>query len=498
MAGLGGVVTRFSLRRRHLEGLLVVAALGMVLAASAFVILHGAQLSWDEAVYASKARSLATLVPASNWELYRPPGLPYLGLLSAPFGFSEGGLRLVSAAVGVGALAAAWALARALWGAPAGVLTLLVLAAAPTVLREIAVYRNDIVSLAPPLLLLLLLWSQLERRAAPNALLLAAEPLAAASFYLRFGSLPLLGGISIAALLLWGGRLWRHRRLVGVTLLIAVVLFLPHVVEAVAKTGSPLGIVRSAVAVVDTSGPTASAVQYLRWLPLRIAGPLGIGFVIAAGVAAIATGWASINMGRLTPDARRLVLLLVPATVGAIGLILVSHPEVRYMLPAQVLAIVAGAGAVAEALRRLARGRNLGRTVRVAGTAAIVAGLISADAVVGLHWLSRQVGAARVQWLALAGTAIAADADGRCLAIATRVPIIGWYSRCLAVPFAGDLARTQARMTPGTPTYVVFASSDGDFAQPKTLERYRNLVAPPAIATIREGPRMVEVYRLPP
>jgi 4-amino-4-deoxy-L-arabinose transferase-like glycosyltransferase len=291
--GLGGASTRSPLHLWQLEGFFVVAVLGAVFAASGFVILRGAQLSWDEAVYASKARSLATAIPASHWLLYRPPGLPYLGLLAAPFGFSEASLRLVAAAAGVGALAAAWALARELWGALAGVLTVLVLAAAPLVLREIAGFRNDLLSLTPLLLLLLLLWRQLERRDAPNLLLLAAGPLAAATFYLRFGLLPVLGGVAVAALLLWGGRLWQYRRLAGATLLITLALFLPHVLEAVSRTGSPLGIVRAAVAVTDTTGPITSAVTYLRWLPFRIAGPLGIGFVIAAGVAAMSARWAS-------------------------------------------------------------------------------------------------------------------------------------------------------------------------------------------------------------
>ena len=89
-----------SVRRPPVDVVFAVVFLTAVLAATIAGISLNRQFTWDEAVYASKARSLATAIPASHWLIYRPPGLPYLALVAAPFGYSETTLRVVSAVAG--------------------------------------------------------------------------------------------------------------------------------------------------------------------------------------------------------------------------------------------------------------------------------------------------------------------------------------------------------------------------------------------------------------
>jgi 4-amino-4-deoxy-L-arabinose transferase-like glycosyltransferase len=273
------------------ETVVIGVVLVALAAAMAWYIWLDPQVTWDEAVYLTKSRSFVTDIPASAWMIYRPPGVPVLGLLAAPFGDSLPAFRLVTAAAGIATVAAAWALARTLWGRLAGIVALLALVSSPVVLAFIPRFRTDVVNVGPVLLLLLLLWWQLERRERADLRLVAAAPLAAAAFYLRYGAAPLVAGVAVAALVLWPRRLWLDRKVVALTVLATAALFAPHVIDAVSRTGSPLGIVRSAVDVTDTTSPATAVRKYVAWTPTLIAGPALL--VVAAGAVAAALAAAS-------------------------------------------------------------------------------------------------------------------------------------------------------------------------------------------------------------
>ena len=71
-----------SLRRgRWIELAAVVGILVLVAIAAGLVDRGAVPLGWDEAVYASRSRSLVTDPPSSTWAIYRAPGLPIVGLL---------------------------------------------------------------------------------------------------------------------------------------------------------------------------------------------------------------------------------------------------------------------------------------------------------------------------------------------------------------------------------------------------------------------------------
>jgi 4-amino-4-deoxy-L-arabinose transferase-like glycosyltransferase len=487
-----------SRRGLPVDVLFAIGVLVVAFAAAAWVISLGRQLTWDEAVYATKARSLTSAIPASFWRIYRPPGLPYLALAAAPFGYSDMTVRLVSASAGVLSVAAAWALARTLWGAGAAVLVILAVLACPTVLWALSAFRNDLVSLGPLLLLLLVLWWQLERTATPNAWLLVAAPLAAAAFYVRYGSLASIGGVAVMALVLWRAKLWRHRALVAGTIVLFAVLLIPHVADAVSRTGSPLGIVQASAVATDTTSPLAALRRYVVWFPRSIGGPVGLAFAVAAAVFALIAVRDSIHARRLTPDARRLTLLLIPAAVSGLGIVLISHPEARYLMGPLVLGVVAGGGAIAAGLPRAGAALDLPPARRRLAAAVLVAALVVAAAAAAINHFNGNARVANRHWLAKAGAVIAAEPHDSCLVVATEVPIAGWYARCVAIPFSANLQAARADLPPSAADYVVFTSRDAGFTSAANLERYRQLVSQPPVGMIVEPETTSTVYRLPP
>lgn len=491
----------WSIRRsRAVELAAVVGIVVAVAIAASWLIGQAMPLGWDEAVYASRSRSLLTDTPSSTWAIYRAPGLPVIGLLGGAFGFTDASLRAVALAMSLGSLAMAWAFARTLWGPLAAIVALLTIVGSPVVIAELALFHTDLPAAGLLLALMLLVWYEFERRPEPSRLLVVAAPLAALAFYVRYGSILPIGGIAVAAVVLWHRAMLRHPRLVGGTIVVAAVLFAPHILEAVTRTGSPLGIITSAGEQVDTAEPIETAVRYLAWLPAQLAHRLGF-LVMAAGV--VHGAIVAVNTLRrrdLTPTARRYLWLYVPAGVTTLGLILQSHPEQRYVLLPVILAIVAGAGAVSAGLAWLRDRPGLAHRRGVLD-AAILTGLVVVAIVAGSVGARRVVAIEREsddsRWLPAVGQLIDGDTDGRCAVTTSVPPIVEWYSRCAAGQFSTAGADALEAGARDDPIYVVFSEIDDRRASPKTVQRYRELAVPRAIP-LNGAPRGVEVYRLTP
>ena len=481
-------------------GLLIVAAL-----AGATLIGHGIPLGWDESVYASRSRSLVTDIPASVWKIYRPPALPIIGLLGGAFGFTDANFRAVSLVMSLLTVASAWALTRILWGRLAAIVALLTVIGSPIVINELVLFHTDLPATGLLLALMLVIWHEFEVRPQPTAFLLLAAPIAALVFYVRYGTVVAIGGIGIAAVLLWHRPMLRHWRLVGATVAFAALLLAPHVIDAVARTGSPIGIVTSASDQVNTSGPLATAVRYLAWLPAQLAQRLGF-VVMLAGVAhGAVVAREALRRREMTAAARRYVFLYVPTGVTAIGLVLSSHPEPRYVMFPVLLAIVAGAGAVSAFIAWLRNGPRFANVERRrALDVAIVGGVVVAALVVAVFSVRRvdalQRDGDRTRWWAAVGAAIHADADGPCQAFTTLAPIVGWYSGCEGIQLSPAGARLLAGGGMTEPTYVVFTPIDERRASTESIERYRAGVDRPTVTNLRVvgAPPGVEVYRLGP
>ena len=490
-----------SVRRANtIETTALVGILLVVAIAAGWLIGQAIPLGWDEAVYASKSRSLLTDTPSSTWAIYRAPGLPVIGLIGGTLGFTDANLRAVAVVMSLGTLAMAWAFVRQLWGPMAAIIALLTIVGSPVVVAELALFHTDLPAAGLLLALMLLVWYEFERRPEPGRLLLAAAPLAALAFYIRYGSILPIGGIAIAMVLLWHRAMLRNARLVGATLVFALILFAPHILESMVRTGSPLGIITSAGEQVDTSEPVATAARYLGWVPAQLAHRLGF-VVMLAGVAHGAiVALDAIRRRDLAPAARRYAWLYVPAGMTTVGLVLQSHPEQRYVLLPVILAVVAGAGAVAAGLAWLRDRPALADRQLALDTAffggvllvAVVAGSVGARRVVAIEHESDDS-----RWLPAVGRAIEADSEGRCAVVTSVPPIVEWYSRCAVAQFSTAGADAIAAGAVDDRTYVVFSGIDERRASPKTIDRVRELVVPRAVP-LDGAPPDVEVYRLTP
>jgi hypothetical protein len=400
--------------------------------------------------------------------------------------------------VNLAALTVAWAFARVVWGPVAAIVALLTIVGSPVVIAEIALFHTDLPAAGLVLALMLLLWYEFERRPEPGGLLLAAAPLAALAFYIRYGSILPIGGVGIAAVLLWHRSMLRNRRLVGAAVVLAALLFAPHILEAMIRTGSPLGIIGSAGEQVDTSEPGATAVQYLGWLPAQLAHRLGFAVMVAGVAHALIVALEAMRRRALTPVARRYLWLFIPAGVTTIGLVLQAHPEQRYVLLPVLLAIIAGAGAVSagvawvKARPGLAHRRH---TLDTAVLGALVLVLIVVGSVAARRLVAIAGDADEARWLPVVGRAIDVDSEGPCAAVTSVPPIIGWYSGCAAESFSSAGADAIAAGIVDVPTYIVFSPIDERRASARIIARYRELVAPRTVP-VNGVPAGVEAYRL--
>lgn len=484
--------------RRRAESLGVGAVLLVAAVAALVITARTGQLTWDEVVYASQAQSLVSDLPSVYWGSYRPPGLPLLGTLAALGGFSEISLRAITLVLGFLTLAITWAVARQLWGRWAALFTLLATIGSPVVIGELRQFHNDLGSSGLLILLMGLLWDQFERRPAPTRLLLAAAPVAAAAFYLRYGAVLPLTAIGVGAIVLWGPALRRHAGLVALTAVAVALLLVPHVLEAVRVTGSPTGMLTRGATVATKGNPLLTAVGFVKRIPLVIAGPLSTIVVLVGGVHAVVAIRETVRRRRGTADARRHTWMLLPAILTGLATVVVGNPNPRYLVFPLLLGLISGGGALASGGRAVGRSgpawvqRNLARP----GTLALVALGLAAWTGSILAWaVVTVVGREPASDRRVAGAAIRADAGGACYLASTSPPAFGWYSGCAVDP----LNRARALLTgdttePGT-VYVVFAPGDDSRADPALVDRFRALVESGGWTRLGSGAPGIEIYR---
>jgi 4-amino-4-deoxy-L-arabinose transferase-like glycosyltransferase len=482
---------------RRADALVAGAILALTAIVAAILVVRAGQLGWDEAVYASQARSLVTDVPSAWWFPYRPPGLAILGTVASPAGFTEVGLRAVTAILGLLSVGLVWVTARDVWGSIAGILALVAAIGAPIVLVEIRYFHNDLPSTGVLLLLMVVVWDQFERRAEPNRMLVAVAPIAAAAFYLRFGTAPAIVGIGVGAVLLWPATMRRNVRLIGATLMLGGILLLPHIIDSIATTGSPIGLIVGAASQVNTTGPLVSFRQYVVWLPTSLAGRAPLILLVAGGVHVVVLGIQALRRRRASDDLRRQVWILVPAIIAFAALVLVSHAERRYVLFPLLLGFVSGAGAVSTVVHYLVHStRPAARRPAVGAAVFVVVVAVLGIAAGRLAWNDVR-SAMRVEpprdW-AVAGALIVADAAGACRIVSTIPPLIGWYSGCDVVEFAPKPAGVLAGGG-GTAVYVVFSRLDTDRGDRAVLASYRSLIGSGDLIPIAVPSRAAEVYR---
>ena len=404
----------------------------------------GIAFGYDEAVYAQLTRHWLTGAPADGWDLHRPPGLSVLGLVPQAVGLDgEWSHRLVGAVAGVGVVVAGWWMARTAGGATAGLVAAVALGASAPLQVESASFLTDVPSTLVLLILAVLLWRQL-RATAIGASFVWLGVLAAAAFYLRYGAIVELVGLAVAAAIVAPARLLDGWRWVVAAVAAFVIALIPHIVIAVAETGTPWGILRLASSAAS-GGDGLPLLSYAAWFPWVLIGPLGAAIALLGVVAAI-WRWSA------SPFARFIgVAALVPILV--LGTLV--HAEPRYCPlpdgPARRARLGGGRTSPRAPVTRARPGRGTRRLavgcLVLAAAATLMEIRYRADTFDWKREAGRDIGT-------VAGPVEAPDCSIR----TADVPIMSWYSGCRAVNFVGG----EAGMAPQTGTHrFVVVRADG-------------------------------------
>lgn len=399
---------------------LLLAAVAAWLGVAVIGLVLGPPLGHDEAAFAAAARGDA---PAGEW-LYRSDGTVAIARIGVALGGADWQLRLASVLLGAAIVAAAFAVGRAAFTARTGAWAAAIVAGAhPMVLRG-AQLLSDVPAAAALLGGIAVVTGELDRGEGPRWRLVAAAPLLAAAFYLRYGSAPVIALALAAAGAVWWRAVAARPRPVVAMLGALAALGVPHLVRSAAATGSPLGILALSAGMPRRAYVGEGLVTYFGSNPLVFYGVLAAP-VMLAGLVGLATlrrraGWylAIVALGQLV----------------ALGL--QSHGQPRYVYVATVLLIVLGVDAVIR----------LGRP-RLAGLALAAVAAAWIGAAVAMVVACRGAVASRTSILR-AAEAIRRDAAGRpCAAVAALAPQLVWYTRCqvypseLALPLPADRRR---------------------------------------------------------
>jgi hypothetical protein len=409
---------------------IVYAAIAAWLVVAVISLVTGPPLGHDEAAYAVAARG-----DAPAW-LYRSSGMIAVARAGVALGGSAWALRGVALVLGAGVVVATFAAGRAAFDARTGAWSAAVIATAHQLGARSAELIGDLPATACLLGGTALVVGELDRDAGPRWRLVAAAPLLAAAFYIRYGSAPVIAIIAGAAAVLW----WRRLATlpVAATVVAFALCLVPHVVHSIDVTGSPLGILRAASSMPASKHVGDGLLTYLTSNPLRYFGVL-VAPLMLAGLASLV---------RPAPRWRPHVFVVVVALgqLFALGLHVVAQP--RYVFFATVLLAIAGV----DVVRRYAASSR--SPVGLAAGSRVAAGAIA------VAWLGLAIGIVPYnRWLAdkraplyAAAEAVRADAHGRtCTVAANVIPQLMWITRCDAV-----VAKT-ARTLPSGLVYVVSA-----------------------------------------
>ena len=453
----------------------------------------GQHLGFDEAVYASTARAWVTDAPNTAWVSHRSPGISLIGLPMAVIE-SDVGLRLVGFAFSIGAIVGVWALGRRLGGPAVGLFSALLVAAIPALQLNGGLFLTDVPSAATFLAMMLVAWHHFEQREAPGGGLLLLAPLAAATFYLRYGAALPIAFLAATVVLLWPRSVARAWRLTLATAGLLFALLVPHFVQSTLLHGDPLAIALSAQSGAAPAYPGEALITYLGWLPSQLAGPVG-GPLIALGVVALPI--RALLSGLRRRRVRAHAFLALPAIGQFVLLGYAALPQARYVLLPVILLLLAGALTLVDVGRVMSRSW---RQTLMAGlaTAVVVTALGAAAAMIRLQ---AEVSPAAAH-LIDAARLMRRDADGRsCSILGYPPPELIWYSGCEAHHFGYPPAAGREASLDGQRRYLMLSTGVTDREPSGALRStYLALADPDPIGIVPSrvtGEPMLEIYLVP-
>jgi hypothetical protein len=397
-AGCGDTTPALLTERR-----ILLAAIVAWLAVAALNVALGPPLGHDEAAFAVSARG-----GGPPW-VYRSVGVTEVARIGVLLGGADWQLRLASMVLGLGMVAGVYAVGRAAFSARTGAWAAAVIAGAHPMALRSSELIGDLPATACVLLGISLLVGELAREDGPRWQLVAAGPVFAAAFYLRYGSAPVIAIAGGLALLLWWRSILRRPLPVIAALAVFVLLLLPHILQSLHETGRLFGILEVSSRMPRRAYVGEGLVTYLTSNPFRFYGAL-VAPVLVAGI-----------VGLVRPPAHwRPSIFIGGVAIGQILAIGVqSHAQPRYIFVATALLIVVGV----EALQRFAPPA----TRRFAMPLVVVAWI---GVVVTVPFYTQFLRDARAGIVAASAAVNADRAGAPCLVVAKVVTQLMWYTRC--------------------------------------------------------------------
>jgi hypothetical protein len=379
---------------------LLAAALLAWIAVALIGLVLGPSLGHDEAAFAIAARGGA---PAGAW-LYRSDGTIAIAKLGLALGSAPWQLRIPSAVLGTSVVIAVFAVGRAVFDARTGAWAAALIAGAHPMALRSAEVLGDLPAMACLLGGIAIVAGELDRAGGPRWRIVAAAPILAAAFYLRYGSAPVVAFALAAAAVVWlRAVVARPLRVLAMGATLAV-LVIPHLLRSLATTGTMLGILQVSAGMPRRAYVGEGLVTYLTSNPF-----LFYGFLIAPVAVAGFLG---------LPWVRRKApwYLAIVAIAQLVSLGLQSHGQPRYVFMATALLVVLGADRVSRLDRpKLALGLVVSSWLGV---------------VIAAVYYDRHLDHERAPILEAARVIRANTGDRPCAAVAMIVPQLMWYSGC--------------------------------------------------------------------
>lgn len=477
----------------------------VVLAAGLTLWLVSALLLWlacpplghDEAQYALGFQGMLRDGPL-RW-IYLSKGMHAVVAPGYWAGGSELALRALPMLLGLGFALAATHLAWRVFGATTAAWTLLLLATAKPLVRRSVDLLSDFPSAALLLLgttvVLLEVTGGVRRRGdaagseiaegrdapGPSWWFLLAAPLFAAAFYLRYASCVPIAIVGVVALFAGWSSVRRRPAPVIATVALLAALLVPHLLDAVSLTGSPLGVLLESQRVPQTE--VSGLRTYLTSNPLSFYG-FALTPALLLGVLSLPR-WlrrAQEEGAAAAQQRRRALALWIIGVADIIALGLSALGQARYILLGIALLVLLGV--------ELTRGLLAARAPRVRRAAlGLVVLALGFATYLSVSSLARQGQWRRRATLPqmLAADVIRRDSEGkRCHFAANHYTQIEWYSGCDGHDYPQDEALADG-------DHVYYVRDDSPGWQPSAAE-----LAVPHIVILEDPRYQLLVIRLLP
>ncbi len=240
----------------------------------------------DDAVYLTKARAWLLGTPADQWGIYRPVGMSIVAWVLLHFDSSEHFLRMFGVFSGALTSAFIYLFFRSvtnLWTS----ITITVMSITSYVfLLQAPGFLNDVASTGFLFGVMWAVYVYYKSNGASNVIFLAAV-FAAIAFYLRYGVVEALAVIGAFSLILLLPRFLYESsadfRKLGLTVVLAGLLFAPHFIYSLNVTKQLFGVLLDAGDAAHRAYIGEGLVQYFKWLPDQLGGwPIGIAAIVGA------------------------------------------------------------------------------------------------------------------------------------------------------------------------------------------------------------------------